>query len=169
VPAKPKKNVDVPEYARKIRELRESRGENQTAFAAVLGVKPSSVSKWEAGKSTPTPRNCADMAVRATGEIRRFFQKIAGLDFLDGGILLPLPSADQSPAAVRPSEPPPEPSLDTELLAAVIAMIDRELKRRGKHINSTKYAEIIAMTYADCHRLGRLESGTMERLLKIAS
>lgn len=43
----------MPNYARRIREIRKNLGMNQAEFAAALGVSQGSVSKWEAAKEQP--------------------------------------------------------------------------------------------------------------------
>jgi transcriptional regulator with XRE-family HTH domain len=50
--------------------------EDQAKFAQRIGVKQASVWKWEAGKTTPSPENCARIAIEAPNrEDRRYFMQ----------------------------------------------------------------------------------------------
>lgn len=55
----------------KIRQLRQSLGENQTQFAKRIGVKQASVSRWESG-SMPDPPQLALLADLAGETVREF-------------------------------------------------------------------------------------------------
>jgi transcriptional regulator with XRE-family HTH domain len=79
VPPKPKKIKVESDVTNRIRQLRESRGMNQTAFAQVLGTRPSSVSKWEAGNNRPSPDVFVRIARLARGADKIFFLDQAGV------------------------------------------------------------------------------------------
>jgi len=49
------KGVIPPDYAQRVRAFRVARGLSQTALADLLGVSFASVSRWENGKTRPTP------------------------------------------------------------------------------------------------------------------
>lgn len=86
MPPYPKKLRVDSEVARNIRVLRESRGENQTVFATAVIAKPSVISKWEAGKNRPTPDAFVRLSMLATGDLKLFFLKQAGVP-IDAGLI----------------------------------------------------------------------------------
>ncbi|HEX4039055.1 MAG TPA: helix-turn-helix transcriptional regulator [Acidobacteriaceae bacterium] len=86
----PKEKAD-PQVSRRIRELREQLGLNQTEFAARLGTVPSSVSKWEAGRARPLPEMMVALARLSDGAMKLFFLEKAGVPdaFFMGDPMLP--------------------------------------------------------------------------------
>jgi transcriptional regulator with XRE-family HTH domain len=76
--------------ASRIEEVRTSLGMNQTIFAEKLGTRPSSVSKWEAGKNKPSPDVFVKIARLADGDQKLFFLEEAGvpLEYFEGAPML---------------------------------------------------------------------------------
>jgi DNA-binding transcriptional regulator YiaG len=183
MPPRPKKLDVVPEVARQIRMLRESRAESQTQFAAVLGTMPSAVSKWEAGKNRPTPDAFRRMAVIASGDPKKYFLAEAGIPFNDEGeIDLGLTRiADelrtQSARALGrirsarhrgESQEAKQIIWDPDLLLFVMETINNELRKRRLRLPSNKFAEAVIISYEYCYRTGQRDSEMVGRLLKIA-
>jgi transcriptional regulator with XRE-family HTH domain len=90
MPAKPSPKLSSSPVAARIEEVRSSRGMTQTAFAEALGTKPSSVSKWEAGRNRPSPDIFVRIARLAEGEAKLFFLEEAGLplQYFEGAPML---------------------------------------------------------------------------------
>jgi transcriptional regulator with XRE-family HTH domain len=181
MPPKPKKIDTSSEAARRIRELRESRGETQTSFARALGTEPSAVSKWEAGRNQPQPKVFAKLATLAIGEARRFFQVLAGLDessaVFDGSGILPRTRVDGAPESISPrshheSTTGPDKahetySWDPELLAWVVETIEAGLKGRARP-DPDKYASAVIACYEVSHRAGTRDAAMVISILKVA-
>lgn len=91
VPARARNANTDSEVAKRIRSLRESRGETQTAFAAALDTQPSAVSKWEAGRNKPFPEVFVRLASLADGIDKLFFLEHAGLppEYFEGSKMVP--------------------------------------------------------------------------------
>jgi transcriptional regulator with XRE-family HTH domain len=68
------------EMAKRITDLRESRGENQTEFGKAAGVTQPTVSSWESGDDTPTALSCLLLGLLASGAERKWFFKQIGPD-----------------------------------------------------------------------------------------
>jgi transcriptional regulator with XRE-family HTH domain len=180
MPPKPKKIEVSSEAARRIRELRESRGETQTSFARALGTGPSAISKWEAGRNQPQPKIFAKLANLAAGEAKRFFQVLAGLNadessaYFDGSSLLPKvgnsaqhPTSGQAKRSSR-ADSHMGPGWDPELLAIVIEAMNKKFKVETGTLSDREYAEKIAFYYELCHRMMREDPTMVERFLKTA-
>jgi transcriptional regulator with XRE-family HTH domain len=56
--------AETPTVATRIKELREARGLSQPELDTLLRMAPGTVSRWERGVVTPTPRNQAKLARR---------------------------------------------------------------------------------------------------------
>jgi len=173
VPAKPK-NIEVDsEVAKHIRQLRESRKENQTAFARVLGVLPSNVSKWEMGKNCPQPRVFAQLANLAEGEARTFFQEQAGVlggtqEFPERQLTEQAKRSARMAFAFNTVEKKRGIAWNPELLALVIETVSRKLKQRGRTLSDARFAELCVLFYEFCSMRGTVDSDMVERLIKIA-
>ena len=90
VPAKPKANNVESLIANRIRELRNSLGMTQTAFAGALETKPNRVSQWEAGINRPNPDALVKIAGMASGIDKLFFLEHAGIpsSYLEGSPMI---------------------------------------------------------------------------------
>lgn len=55
---------ETPSVANRIKELREARGLSQPELDMILRLAPGTLSRWERGVVTPTPRNQAKLARR---------------------------------------------------------------------------------------------------------
>jgi len=175
MPPKPKKIETASEAALRIRELREFRGETQTAFAQTLGTKPSAVSKWEAGNNLPQPKIFARMANLAGGQARHFFQALAGIledgssAVFDGSGFLP--HVERKVTVAAPTSVSKEAEVipwDRELLVQVVATVDKNLKEKGLMLPSEKYGQLIALMYEYCHGNREKPSDIVERFLAVA-
>lgn len=144
---------EPPEIAQRIRQLRESRGEKQTAFAAALGLKyPSMVSKWESG-TRPHPDQLARLASIAEGEAKRYFLAQAGIDMDETGKI-----------EVRR----PETGLNVKLLTLIVEVIEGELRGRRQRPPARAYAELVSDIYDFCHSSGVADQSTVEALFASA-
>lgn len=162
MPPKPKKIVTDSEAARRIRELRESRSETQTAFARQLGTLPSAVSKWEAGRNLPEPKIFARLANLSEGEAKLYFQNQAGLQGASVGFIAEM--------SVVPGSRSKNDGLvwDPELMTLVIQTVNQKLRTKNKRLSDRKYAELIVLLYDFCYQTRRPDSAMVERFLQIA-
>lgn len=72
---------EMPSLASKIRNIRLSRGMNQTEFGELLGVTQASVSRWEKG-SMPDPPLVARLADMAGEDVRQFLGGESDVSFV---------------------------------------------------------------------------------------
>jgi SOS-response transcriptional repressor LexA len=79
MPPKSKPKTDVSSVASRIEKVRNTLGMSQTTFAETLGTRPSSISKWEAGKNRPSPDVLARIAKLCEGIDKLFFLEEAGI------------------------------------------------------------------------------------------
>ena len=64
-------------WGRAIRAAREDKAWSQTALAERLGVRPSSVCRWESGSTAPSDGNKLRIAVALEVDVRVLFQLIS--------------------------------------------------------------------------------------------
>lgn len=150
----------------RIRALRKHLEIDQTAMADELGVTQATVSGWENDEFPPSP-----MALMAIGRLdsnnTMWWYEQAGSRFarrleIQRGIR----EIKESQRAEREAGVPCQ--WDAELLTFVIETVDAELKQRRRTLQIGKYAELIALIYEYCHRLGERNPDIVVRLLKIA-
>jgi transcriptional regulator with XRE-family HTH domain len=89
--------IVVPEWARKIEDMRRSRKLSQEGFGSRLGVSAMAVSRWERAVSEPTGETYIRLGNLADAPLCWFFWKRAGLRLSD--VTRVLPEANQRMAA----------------------------------------------------------------------
>jgi transcriptional regulator with XRE-family HTH domain len=78
-----KSEIDVPEWARKIEEMRQTRKLSQEGFGSRVGVSAMAVSRWERGVAEPTGETYIRLGNLADAPLCWFFWKRAGLRLSD--------------------------------------------------------------------------------------
>lgn len=157
VPPRPKKIEVESEVARRIRDLRESLGQSQTAFARSLGLPyPSNVSKWEAGHNQPEPQMYVRLANLADGELRAFFLGQAGI------------TEGHHAALTMPSAAKRE-KVDLRALTISVAVVRRWAAKREKKTGDAEFAALVVRLYRFRLDNPQLGEDRLEEVLQFAS
>jgi transcriptional regulator with XRE-family HTH domain len=97
-----KSEITIPEWGRKIEEMRQTRKLSQEGFGSRLGVSAMAVSRWERGVAEPTGESYIRLGNLADAPLCWFFWKRAGLRLSD--ITRVLPEANRRFAENRISD-----------------------------------------------------------------
>lgn len=97
-----KSEIVVPEWARKIENMRQARNLSQEGFGSRVGVSAMAVSRWERGVAEPTGETYIRLGNLADAPLCWFFWKRAGLRLSD--ITRVLPEANRRLAENRISD-----------------------------------------------------------------
>jgi transcriptional regulator with XRE-family HTH domain len=84
-----KSEIAIPEWARKIEDMRQSRKLSQEGFGSRVGVSAMAVSRWERGVAEPTGETYIRLGNLAEAPLCWFFWKRAGLRLSDVTRVLP--------------------------------------------------------------------------------
>ena len=84
-----KLEIAVPEWARKIEDMRQTRKLSQEGFGSRVGVSAMAVSRWERGVAEPTGETYIRLGNLADAPLCWFFWKRAGLRLSDVTRVLP--------------------------------------------------------------------------------
>ena len=98
----PKKTRSKPDWASKVRELRESLHLKQPPFAAELGSTDQTVSNWETGRNQPSAEHYIKMGNMAPPELAVFFYRQAGVDMRSVEQAITTERARKSPTKKTP-------------------------------------------------------------------
>ena len=98
----PKKTRSKPDWASKVRELRESLHLKQPPFAAELGSTDQTVSNWETGRNQPSAEHYIKMGNIAPPELAAFFYHQAGVDMRSVEQAITTERAHKSPTKKTP-------------------------------------------------------------------
>ena len=84
-----KSDIVVPEWSRKIEDMRQTRKLSQEGFGSRVGVSAMAVSRWERGVAEPTGETYIRLGNLAEAPLCWFFWKRAGLRLSDVTRVLP--------------------------------------------------------------------------------
>jgi transcriptional regulator with XRE-family HTH domain len=180
------KKEELPLYAQKLRALRDKLGfRRQTEFAAALGTRQATVSRWLNGTARPLPEIFMRIAGLAQGADRSFFMREAGiplndageLDFgatplrreISKGAIVPLNQHNKDRKAGHTSQPDVVVHWNPELLVFVVETLNGKLKERRLKLPDSKYAQAVVLCYEFCIRLGRRDAETVEKFLSMVA
>lgn len=127
------KKEELPLWARKLYALQKRLGfSRQGDFAAALGTRQGTLSKWLNGSARPLPGVFTRIASLAEGEERAFFLKEAGV--IDSDLAhWPIPHNKTTAVGLTPDEIV---SLDSDILFSIIEAASHELARRNRAISA---------------------------------
>jgi len=137
----PVKKEELPPYALRLRALRDKLGfDRQIEFAAALGTRQATISRWLNGTARPLPLAFMRMAGLAQGEDRIFFLREGGVLIEDGDPVDPAIAQSFFAGESRPAKARANlaalleaiPTLDSETICAIMEAASRELAKRAR-------------------------------------
>lgn len=137
--------------------LREGKlGLSQKAFADLIGISQSVLSKWERGIHPPPPAALMRIGDVSKGD-REWWYRKAGPEH--GKRLQASDLASRIQGAL---------SWNRDLLVEVIEIVSAEALKRGKNLTTHQFATIVALTYEHYQRTGTREIDVVDRFLLVA-
>jgi transcriptional regulator with XRE-family HTH domain len=179
------KKDELPPYAQRLRELRAKLGfRNQTEFAAALGTRQATVSRWLNGTARPLPEVFTRIAALAHGEDRIFFLKEAGIPFNEQGdvdfglkdvgrgvgkdAIIGINQHNRNKKAGQKSRPDTAPTWDPDLLLWIVETINAGL--REKDIPPPPgYGRAVMKIYKICQRDKRRDPAQVLQLFSMVA